>query len=159
MSEHHRSDVPPVPAGRPETVDDVVELLRAQGGRATPSRRVLLETLFGTDRHLTADELTSAVHEQLPDVHLTTIYRNLDELQKLGVVSHSHLGHGPVTYQLAAHAHAHLICNGCGVRIGVDDAFFAELTERAERSHGFTVDPHHVAIFGTCASCRLSGRT
>ena len=36
-----------------------------------------------------------------PDVHLSTIYRNLEELEHLGLISHSHLGHGPSSYLLA----------------------------------------------------------
>ncbi len=144
--------------GEAATVDDVVALLRAHGGRATPTRRVLLEVLFDSASHLSAEELATAVQARSPDVHLSTIYRNLDELQKLGVVAHTHLGHGPVTYQLAAHAHAHLICGTCGARLQVDDGLFEELAARARREHGFTVDPHHVAIFGTCGRC-AAGRS
>ena len=89
---------PPDARGEPpSTVEEVFALLRAQGGRATPPRRILLEILFDTDRHLTAEELATAVQKRSPDVHLSTIYRNLEELQKLGVVTHTHLGHGPVT--------------------------------------------------------------
>ncbi len=137
----------------PATVDGVLALLRAQGGRATPTRRVLLETLFGTDRHLTVEELATAVQSRSPDVHPSTIYRNLEELQKLGVVSHTHLGHGPVTYQLASHAHGHLICAQCGKRIEARDDLFDELTRKAKRDLGFTIDPHHAAIFGRCSEC------
>jgi Fur family ferric uptake transcriptional regulator len=86
-------------------------------------------------------------------VHLSTIYRNLEELQKLGVVVHTHLGHGPITFQLAAHAHAHLICDRCGARFEVADELFSTLAERARKELGFTIDPHHAAIFGRCASC------
>ena len=137
----------------PSTVEEVFALLRAQGGRATPARRILLEVLFETDLHLTADELATAVQSRSPDVHLSTIYRNLEELQRLGVVAHSHLGHGPITYQLAARAHAHLICEQCGKRVEARDALFRDLARRALEELGFTIDPHHVAIFGRCADC------
>ncbi len=137
----------------PGTVDEVFSLLRAQGGRATPTRRVLLETLFATDRHLTVEDLATAVQARLPDVHVSTIYRNVEELEKLGVVSHTHLGHGPVTYQLASHAHAHLICVRCGKRVEVKDDLFEDLASTARRELGFTIDPHHAAIFGRCSDC------
>jgi len=145
---------PPDARGEPpSTVEEVFALLRAQGGRATPPRRILLEILFDTDRHLTAEELATAVQKRSPDVHLSTIYRNLEELQKLGVVTHTHLGHGPVTYQLAAHAHAHFICDQCGKRVEAKDELFRDLARKAERELGFTIDPHHVAIFGRCSDC------
>ena len=72
---------------------------------------MLLETLFDTERHLTAEELAQVVQSRAPDMHISTVYKNLDELQRLGVVLHSHLGHGPATYQLTANAHAHFICD------------------------------------------------
>ena len=137
----------------PATVDDVFALVRARGGRATPSRRIILEILFDTDSHLTAEELTSAVQARAPDVHLSTIYRNLEELQKLGVIEHSHLGHGPATYLLASHSHAHFVCDRCGKRIEARDELFSELARNAKRQLGFTIDPHHFAILGRCAEC------
>ena len=99
-------------------------MVRARGGRATPSRRIILEILFDTDRHLSAEELTAAVQKRSPDVHLSTIYRNLEELQKLGVIEHAHLGHGPATYLLASHSHAHFVCDRCGKRIEARDELF-----------------------------------
>jgi Fe2+ or Zn2+ uptake regulation protein len=138
----------------PASAEEAVALLRQRGSRATPSRRFLLEALYATDQHLTADELAAGVHERSPEVHLSTIYRNLDELQRLGLVTHTHLGHGPVTYQLASHAHAHLICNTCGHRVEAPDGLFVELEARALADHGFRVDPHHLAVFGTCADCQ-----
>lgn len=137
----------------PATVDEAIAMLRAEGGRATPSRRVILEILFRTDSHLTAEELTSAVQRRLPDVHLSTIYRNLEELQALGVIDHSHLGHGPATYLLATRSHAHFICDDCGKRIDARDELFFDLARQAKRELGFIVDLHHFAILGRCADC------
>ncbi len=136
-----------------ETVDDVMALVRARGGRATSSRRVLLDVLFEVEDHLTAEELTEAVQARAPDVHISTVYRNLEDLQRLGVVAHSHLGHGPATYQLAPLAHAHFICSGCGTRVEAPDEWFGSLARNAKAKLGFTIDPHHFAIVGRCAAC------
>jgi Ferric uptake regulator family len=83
------------------SVVEVLALVRAKGGRATPPRRTLLEVLFEADGHLSAEELAATVQAKTPEVHISTIYRNLEDLQRLGVVVHSHLGHGPATYQLS----------------------------------------------------------
>ena len=96
------------------SVDAVIAHLRSRGNRVTSSRRILLEVLFGADGHMTAEELATAVQKRAPDVHLSTIYRNLDEFEVLGVVYHSHLGHGPSSYLLASQAHAHFMCADCG---------------------------------------------
>ena len=115
-----------------------------------------MEILFDTDSHLTAEELTASVQRRAPDVHLSTIYRNLEELQKLGVIEHAHLGHGPATYLLASHAHAHFVCDRCGKRVEAKDELFADLAGKAKRQLGFTIDPHHFAILGRCAECSKS---
>lgn len=141
------------PEGGPRSADEVLGLLRARGGRVTASRRLLLEALFEAPGHLSAEELAADVHRRAPDVHLSTIYRNLEELERLGVVVHTHLGHGPATYQLATLAHAHLICEECGTQIEAPDALFRSMARQAKSELGFTIDPHHFAVFGRCAGC------
>jgi Fur family transcriptional regulator, ferric uptake regulator len=143
----------PVQVGTVSTVDEVFDLLRSNGGRATSSRRVLLETLFEAEGHLTAEQLAEAVQIRAPDVHISTVYRNLDELQRLGVVLHSHLGHGPATYQLAANSHAHFICEQCGAMVEAPIELFKSLAKTVRTKLGFSIDPRHFAILGRCSSC------
>ncbi|HEY3941064.1 MAG TPA: transcriptional repressor [Acidimicrobiales bacterium] len=135
------------------TVDEVLSLVRASGGRATPSRRILLEVLFEAEGHSTAETLAEAVQLRAPDVHISTIYRNLEELQRLGVVIHSHLGHGPATYQLSSSAHSHFVCERCGAMVEAPDELFRGLARTAKAKLGFSIDPHHFAILGRCAAC------
>ena len=135
------------------SVESVLDYMRASGGRATSSRRILLEVLFNATGHLSAEELAEAVQRQAPDVHLSTIYRNLDELEQLGVIAHSHLGHGPSSYLLAIHAHAHFICAECGVMIEAPDDIFRGLARAAKTKLGFAIDPKHFAILGLCSNC------
>jgi Fur family transcriptional regulator, ferric uptake regulator len=135
------------------SVDEVLALVREHGGRVTSSRRLLLTALFGARGHRTAEELATEVQARSPDVHLSTIYRNLDELERLGVIVHTHLGHGPVAYHLAPATHGHFVCEECGQMIEVPDALFEELSRAAEVRYGFTVDPHHFAVLGRCHRC------
>ena len=135
------------------TVEEVLAVLRARGGRSTAGRRVILEVLFDTQDHLTAEDLAAAVQARAPDVHMSTIYRNLEELERIGVVVHSHLGHGPATYQLSAHAHAHLLCEVCGLTLEAPDDLFRGLARTARTRLGFSIDPRHFAIVGRCETC------
>lgn len=135
------------------SVDTVITFLRSRGSRVTSSRRILLEVLFAADGHMSAEELADAVQARAPDVHLSTIYRNLEELEHLGVISHSHLGHGPSSYLLASHAHAHFICADCGKMIEAPDEMFRGLARSARAKLGFSIDPKHFAILGRCADC------
>ena len=120
------------------SVDDVLALVRESGGRVTSSRRLLLEAIFNDQGHHSAEDLAAIVQEKAPDVHLSTIYRNLEELERLGVVVHSHLGHGPATYHLAAGAHCHFVCEQCGTAFMAPDELFVTLAERAQKQFGFT---------------------
>ncbi len=135
------------------SVEAVLAVLRSRGGRVTSSRRILLQVLFEADGHMSAEALAEAVQERAPDVHLSTIYRNLEDLEDLGVISHSHLGHGPSSYLLASHAHAHFICADCGAMIEAPDALFRGLARSAKAQLGFAIDPKHFAILGRCARC------
>jgi Fur family ferric uptake transcriptional regulator len=141
-------------AGNP--VERTLELLRARGGRVTTSRRFLLRCLFegsAGNRHRTAEELASEVQALAPDVHRSTIYRNLDELERLGVVVHSHLGHGAATYHLASEDHGHLVCDVCGGVTEAPGQLFTELSAAVRTAYGFTIDPRHFAVFGRCTLC------
>ncbi len=135
------------------TVESVLDYLRSQGGRVTSSRRILLQVLFDADGHMSAEELAESVQQRAPDVHLSTIYRNLEELEQLGVISHSHLGHGPSSYLLASHAHAHFVCSECGSMIEAPDEIFRGLAQSAKSKLGFSIDPNHFAILGRCSNC------
>jgi len=134
-------------------VDDVLALLRSRGGRVTSARRLLLEAIFEADGHRTAEELAGDVRAKAPEVHLSTIYRNLDGLEELGVICHAHLGHGPAMYHLAARSHGHLVCESCGMTAEAPEELFRELSESAQARFGFRIDPRHFAILGRCRSC------
>jgi Fur family ferric uptake transcriptional regulator len=136
------------------TVEDVLKLLRAHGCRITSSRRLLLHALFDAPGDHTAEELAEQVHARAPDINLSTIYRNLDELERLGVVIHSHLGHGPATYHLAALAHGHLVCEECGAVVEVPEDVFQGLSRTARSRFGFDIHPYHFAVLGRCQKCR-----
>lgn len=144
----------PVPAAEAgDIVEAVLTRLRSQGGRATSARRLLLAALARQGGHLTAEHLAAAVQAESPDVNLSTIYRNLDELRRLGVIQ-AHIGRGPASYHLSAQEHGHLICEDCGTLIEVPDQIFAQLVGQIRIQFGFSIDPHRFAVVGRCARCR-----
>jgi Fe2+ or Zn2+ uptake regulation protein len=132
----------------------VIDLVRQHGGRVTAARRLILGSFFNGSGHHTAEELATEVQVQAPDVNLSTIYRNLDELEKLGVIVHSHLGHGPATYHLAEGAHCHFVCELCGTAFEAPDQLFKELSSVAQGRFGFSINPHHFSVLGRCEDCQ-----
>jgi Fur family transcriptional regulator, ferric uptake regulator len=143
---------PPAPAD----VDEVLALVRRRGGRATAARREVISVLLdGRGEHLTAEDVADAVAARLPEVHLSTVYRTLDALEELGVVSHVHLGHGPSTYHVAGErAHHHAVCSACGEVVELDPDVLDGVAARVEAATGFEVDVHHFALTGRCTRCR-----
>ena len=136
-----------------EQAEPILGLLRARGGRVTTSRRAILETFLGIGGHVTAEVLTARVQATQPDVHESTVYRFLDELERLGVVDHVHLGHGPAVYHLSADAHHHLVCDGCGTVVEVPETLFSELRNQLREDFGFALHPRHFAVTGRCRDC------
>ena len=105
--------------------------------------------------HATPDGLAAAVaRDGGPALPLSTIYRNLEALEEVGVVSHTHLDHRTPTYHLSDRAdHIHLVCLSCGTviesAVTTADPFVGNLLAR----HGFVADVKHMAVHGWCASC------
>ena len=137
-----------------DAIEAVIALVRKHGGRSTPARRLLLNALFATREHRSAEELAAEVHALAPDVHLSTIYRNLEELERLGVIDSTRLGNGAATYHLATAAHGHLVCEQCGTMTEVPDEIFTDLVRVASTDYGFTINPHRFAVTGRCATCQ-----
>ena len=119
----------------------------------TTSRRAILETFLGIGGHVTAEALPSRGQAVQPDVHESTVYRFLDELERLGVVDHVHLGHGPAVYHLASDAPHHLVCEMCGAVVEVPETVFADLRARLSEDFGFSLQPRHFAVTGRCGHC------
>ncbi len=81
------------------------------------------------------------------------MYRTLDTLTRIGVIEHTHLGHGPAVYHLVHDRHHHLVCVSCALVVDIDSALFNELEARVHEEYGFHMNPGHFAVVGLCADC------
>ena len=127
--------------------------LRARGYRLTPQRQLVLEAV-DTLGHATPDDILNEVRRTATGVNISTVYRTLELLEELQLVSHAHLGHGAPTYHLAERDHhMHLVCRDCDQVIETDVAIAAPFVESLRAAHGFETDMKHFAIFGRCAAC------
>jgi Fur family ferric uptake transcriptional regulator len=128
--------------------------LRSRGYRLTPQRQLVLEAV-GTLGHGTPEEICSRVQGTASSVNISTVYRTLELLEELGLVTHTHLGHGAPTYHLADDAdHVHLVCRSCGEVVQASPDLLQETVDRIAADHGFSTDVRHFAIFGLCAECQ-----
>ncbi len=141
------------------TIDEGIDAIRSGGGRVTPAKRLLLELFAQNPGHLTVEELTEWVQTTNPEIASSTVYRIVEELERIGIVEHSHAGKGPATYHFRHAAHGHLVCHECGEMIEADPDLFVELVAEANKRYGFVVDPHHFAVLGSCSRCLAAQRS
>ncbi|MEV6982507.1 Fur family transcriptional regulator [Sphaerisporangium sp. NPDC051017] len=130
------------------------EELRARGYRVTPQRQLVLEAVTKLG-HATPEDICAEVQETARGVNISTVYRTLELLEQLGMVTHTHLGHGAPTYHLASEAdHVHLVCRGCGEITEVSPDLVGGLVSTLDEELGFETDVQHLTIFGRCQNCR-----
>ena len=140
------------------TWDGVRERIRARGMRWTPQRRALIEVLARSDGHVTGAELVERCREVDPSTIPSTVYRTLDVLEELGLVSHSHRADGREEYHVLPESeHGHLHCLGCGASWEIPESEARSLVQGLERARGFAVDVTHLSIAGRCEACGRAG--
>jgi Fur family transcriptional regulator, ferric uptake regulator len=136
-------------------MDDLWTKLRAKGGRLTLPRKMVLEALRESGAHLTVEGVRRQLEAQGHDLDSPTIYRVLQWLKEMGVVSQTDLGGEAIMYQfLAGKPHHHLVCLSCGEVSDLDDCALENLRRRLRNDNGFEPRIDHLAIFGLCKRCR-----
>jgi Fur family ferric uptake transcriptional regulator len=138
----------------PTAVESVLDLLKSRGLRMTPQRRAIVAEIMAAKGHISPTVVSKRVRQRVPGVNPSTVYRTLDLLEELGVLSHAHLEAGPEYHRRSESRHIHLTCARCGA----EDALSLREAERLKRlvatHHGFRPDLTHFAISGLCAKCQ-----
>ena len=133
---------------------DLAGKLSEQGYRMTPQRMMILAAIADTDDHISAEEIYTQVVARYPNVNISTIYRTLELLKRLGMVAETDLGEGRVRYHPAEKSnHHHLVCRECGATIDLDKPLLAPLKDALLREYNFIADLRHLAILGRCINC------
>jgi Fur family ferric uptake transcriptional regulator len=134
---------------------DITDALNKQGYRLTPQRLMVVSAIEESDDHISAEEIYSQVVAKYPNVNISTVYRTLELLKRLGLVTETDLGGGRVRYHPADKGHHHhLICQECGAMIDLDESLLEPLKDALLREHDFIADLRHLAIHGRCVKCQ-----
>ena len=137
-----------------EKSGDIISKLSEKGYRLTPQRVMVLTAIENSANHISADEIYTQVIKKYPYVNISTVYRTLDLLKRLGMVTETDLGGGRVRYHPADKGHHHhLVCHECGAIIDLDESVLSPLKDTLRREYKFDTDLRHLAIFGRCAKC------
>lgn len=138
--------------------DQIIETLKESGYRPTPQRMMILSALRHAPGHVTAGEVLEQVKENYSFIDLSTVYRTLDMLKQMRLVSETHMGGDQHSYEWIEQVrHHHLICQDCdGVEL-LGEEMLRSLGDSILETYGFKVDIDHLAVFGQCRHCRESG--
>lgn len=135
-------------------VDAILDRLREGGGRVTEARRRVVEALVvGDGHHVTAPELVAAVRHLDADAQESTVYRTLDRLVAVGVLTPIETAGAATTFHFATAAHHHLVCDRCGRVTGAPPDLLDGVAERLSAEHGFVLRSDAVTLPGRCVDC------
>ncbi len=138
---------------------EIIEKLAARGLKKTPQRRMLLKVLSQSDRHLSAEEVVARIKVQQPGISVATIYRNLNKMVEMELVSKLDLHDGPARYEIYKGHHHHLVCLGCGVALKIGICPLQGHIKKIIEEYGFRVNDHHFEVTGHCQKCQQEAKT
>ncbi len=139
------------------TAQTILEQVRTAGERVTPQRQMVIQALAASGAHLTLQEVREYItDEENMTLAEPTIYRILQWLKDLGIISQTDIAERGVVYQvISTPPHHHLICLNCHCIIDIDDSLMARLRQELQQLHGFQARIDHMAIYGCCAACSV----
>ena len=139
-------------------MDELLSQLQAQGERLTQPRKKVLEVLRDSGSHMTVEDVRKRLHEGNNGLDAPTIYRVLQWLKQMGLVSQTDLGGEAIVYQfIIDHQHHHLVCLSCGSINDLADTTLSSLRRKLRDEYGFESRIDHLAIFGVCKQCQQKG--
>ncbi|MFB3818869.1 MAG: Fur family transcriptional regulator [Candidatus Methylomirabilales bacterium] len=133
----------------------LAKALQQRGHRLTRSRLAVLQVLDEAGAHLKVAELHRRAQRLSAGISLASVYRTMDLLAQLGLVTRVHTDHRQRHYAPVSHGHGHhLICNGCGRVVEFTDCRMGALARRLSRRARFQIESHSLEFFGRCEDCR-----
>jgi Fur family ferric uptake transcriptional regulator len=136
------------------SADSILLQLKERGLRMTPQRRAIVAEVMSANGHISPATVAKRVQDRIPGVNASTVYRTLNLLEEVGILSHTHLESGAEYHRRAESQHVHLTCSRCGAEDSLSLAEAERLHDLVKKHHGFEPDLTHFAISGLCAGCQ-----
>jgi len=131
--------------------------LTAAGHKRGGARRALLELLEGQSCALTAVQIEDALRRERRRVSRASVYRILEELERLRLVQRVETGQAMVRYERLRdndEHHHHLVCDSCGLVMPFSDPALERAIDRlSERVPLAVVSEHEIVLHGSCREC------
>ena len=108
--------------------------------------------------HPTADEVYGAVARIHPAISKATVYRNLGNMERRGLIARVKVPDGADRFDKTLEKHYHIKCRECGKIYDVDMPYLEGLEEQVTDKHGFDIDTHEIVFVGVCPDCKIKKR-
>ena len=122
--------------------------------RMTKQRKAILNILKSTNIHPTADWIYEQVKEEIPNISLGTVYRNLNVLSEMGEIMVLDYGSTYSRYDGTPENHYHFKCEKCGRVFDLDQDVFEDLNKKVEKKTPYKVNQHRLEFYGICDECQ-----
>jgi Fur family peroxide stress response transcriptional regulator len=130
------------------------ELCRQRGLSLTVQRRLILEAVLDRVDHPTVDTIYDEVKQRIPGVSRTTVYRVLETLTEVGVVTKVCSPGAAARFDPVTQRHHHLVCLRCNRLIDLTDERLDQLKLPDVRPLAFEIKDYSIHFHGICAACR-----
>src|SRR5258705_7906339 len=134
--------------------------LESKNLRLTLQRRAIVETVFDTEEHFTADQLLEWSRQREKTVSRATVYRTLPLLTESGLVRDMDFGKDYKFYDpnYANHPHHnHIICQDCDKIVEFDSDKIEKIENEISHRLGFAVKTHRLQITASCEDLKKLG--
>lgn len=135
------------------TSKDVPDALRAAGLQVT-AQRLAVHRAVTSLPHAMADEICSAVREELGVISRQAVYDALNAMSEHGLLRRIQPAGSAARYEHRVDNHHHLICRQCGTLVDIDCAVGEAPCLTAQDDHGYRIDEAEVIYWGTCPGCQ-----
>ena len=120
--------------------------------RVTHQRSLIMDII--QEGHLDADEIYQRARRKNPHLSLSTVYRTLQALKKLGLVDELHLDETHHHYELKpVTEHHHLVCLDCGKVIEFHYPLYRSIKRNVPEAKGFAITETEIRLAGYCPDC------
>jgi Fur family transcriptional regulator, ferric uptake regulator len=132
------------------------QLLVDSGHRTGQARQALVQLLDSQTCARSVLEIEDALRASKRPIARASIYRILDELERLGLVQRVETGQAMVRYERVCEQeqhHHHLVCDECGVVMPFSDAGLERAIDRLSERVPLAVSEHEIVLHGACRDC------
>jgi Fur family peroxide stress response transcriptional regulator len=122
--------------------------------RRSRQRDTILRVVMDSKSHPRADWVYDQVRQEIPNISLGTVYRNLRSLAKSGEIRQLDIADGTSRFDGNTDSHYHFRCEKCGLIFDLDEPVDQSIGERVAKKTGFKISRQRMELLGLCTECQ-----